>query len=161
MKSIIFVDDEPHLLQGLKRMLRPMRHEWEMSFAQSGHEALDTLAQRPFDVIVSDMRMPGIDGPALFNEVMQRYPHMVRIVLSGQSSKETAMRSVASAHQYLSKPCEPEKLKQTVNRAFAIRSLLADESLKRPLSTPRSWRSCAMRMLRSSALAGSSPKTPE
>jgi YesN/AraC family two-component response regulator len=101
---ILFVDDELNVLQGLQRMLRVMRHEWNMAFAQSGQEALDILSKESFDVVVSDMRMPGMDGAQLLNEVMKRYPQIVRIVLSGQSDREMVLKSVRPAHQYLSKP---------------------------------------------------------
>ncbi|MEO5864400.1 MAG: response regulator, partial [Nitrospiraceae bacterium] len=82
MKQLLFVDDESKLLDGLKRSLRPMRHEWNMTFVSSGAEALKALEQAPFDVVVSDMRMPEMDGAQLLNEVQQRYPQIVRIVLS-------------------------------------------------------------------------------
>jgi CheY-like chemotaxis protein len=62
---ILFVDDEPHLLDGLRRSLRPMCKEWNPSFAAGGEEALAVLAREPFNVIVTDMRMPGMDGTAL------------------------------------------------------------------------------------------------
>ncbi len=129
-RRILFVDDETKVLQGLQRMLRPMRHEWEMSFAESGPAALQTLAEKPLDVVVSDMRMPGMDGVQLLTEVMQRYPQIVRIVLSGQSDRETILRSVGPTHQYLSKPCDAELLKATVARACALQDLLSDETLK-------------------------------
>ena len=73
-KRILFVDDEVNVLQGLRRMLNPMRHEWDMVFAESGQEALALLAQAPCDVIVSDMRMPGMDGTQLLTQVMERFP---------------------------------------------------------------------------------------
>jgi len=138
MKRILFVDDEPYVLQGLKRMLHPMRHEWAMEFAGSGEEALDTFARQPFDVIVSDMRMPGIDGATLLSEVMRQYPQTVRIVLSGHSSNETAFKMVGTAHQYLAKPCDAETLKRTVERAFVLRELLQSESLKKVLASVKS-----------------------
>jgi HD-like signal output (HDOD) protein len=134
MKSILFVDDEPHILQGLQRMLRPMRREWEMAFASSGQEALDLMARRPFDIIVSDMRMPGMDGATLLSRVMERYPQTVRLALSGQSDKETIFRSVGPTHQFLSKPCDADLLKETVNRAFALRELMGNRALERVIS---------------------------
>lgn len=137
-RRILFVDDEPNVLQGLQRMLRSMRHGWEMAFAESGLVALDLLASAPFDVIVSDMRMPGMDGAQLLSEVMRRHPQIVRIVLSGQSDQETLLRAVGPAHQYLAKPCEAERLKATVSRACALHDRLADESLKRLVSQMKS-----------------------
>lgn len=130
MRRIIFVDDEPNVLKALQRMLRPMRKEWEMAFASSGQEALDQMAESPFDVVVTDMRMPGMDGAALLTEVREQYPDMVRFVLSGQSDQETIFRSVGPTHQFMAKPCEPEVLKNTVDRAFKLRDLLNDDALK-------------------------------
>jgi CheY-like chemotaxis protein len=59
---ILFVDDEPNILQGLQRMLRGMRQEWDMAFASGGEEALDVMSKSGFDVVVTDMRMPGMNG---------------------------------------------------------------------------------------------------
>lgn len=134
MKKVIFVDDEKRILEGLRRLLRPMRKEWDMAFASGGDEALRTLARDTFDVIVSDMRMPGMDGAALLKTVMQRYPQLVRIVLSGQASEEAAIRSVGVAHQFLAKPCDAQKLKHTIDRAFSLRGVLGNESLTKVLS---------------------------
>jgi HD-like signal output (HDOD) protein len=129
-KRILFVDDEPNVLGGLQRMLRSMRHEWEMAFAAGGKEALDVLARESFDVVVTDMRMPGMDGADLLAKVMSRYPKTVRIILSGHSDREVIMKSIGPAQQYLSKPCDAEILKSTVVRACALRDLLANETLK-------------------------------
>lgn len=133
-KHILFVDDEENILEGLRRMLRVMRNEWEMDFANDGEEALKMMAEHPFDVIVSDMRMPGIDGVQLLTEVKSLYPHMIRIVLSGHSDREMILRSVGPTHQYLSKPCDSEILKSTVVRACALRDLLHDPSLQQLVS---------------------------
>ncbi len=138
MKKILFVDDETKILDGLKRLLRPMRKEWEMAFVNNGAEALETLAKDRFDVIVSDMRMPGMDGAALLTRVMRQHSQIVRIVLSGQSSREETIKSIGVAHQFLAKPCDPEKLKQTINHAFALRNLLTDETLTQTLSQLKS-----------------------
>ena len=141
MIRVLFVDDEPRVLGGLRRMLRPMRHEWQMEFAQGGPEALDALAEQSFDVIISDMRMPGMDGGELLTEVMRRYPETVRIMLSGQSNKETVLRSVGPTHQYLAKPCDPELLKRVIARAYALRhaspNSIADAVTAQPAATVR------------------------
>jgi HD-like signal output (HDOD) protein len=130
MTRLLFVDDDAHLLDGIKRALRPMRHEWQMAFVTSGEEALATLEQAPFDVVVSDMRMPSMDGARLLNEVQRRYPQIIRIVLSGHSDREMIYHSIGASHQYLAKPCEVDRLKATIQRACALRELLKNESLR-------------------------------
>src|SRR6185437_12426399 len=111
MKRILFVDDEPKILEGLQRMLRPQRNEWEMAFAPGGEAALAMLAAENFDVIVSDMRMPGVDGAALLETVRANYPGMLRVILSGYTELEASYRAVPVAHQFLLKPCDPDALR--------------------------------------------------
>jgi len=111
-------------------MLHGMRHEWEMEFVESGQEALARLSSAPFDVLVTDIRMPGMDGAELLTETMARYPKVVRIVLSGQSDQETTLRTVGPAHQFLTKPCDAETLKATVARATDLRGRLSSDELK-------------------------------
>ena len=129
-KRILFVDDEPMVLTGLKRSLRPMRSEWEMVFAEGGEEALAAMDRQAFEIIVTDMRMPGMDGAQLLEEVQKRSPQTLRMVLSGQSDRETILRSVNPAHQFISKPCEGEELKSRLIRAFALKDLLQNPDLR-------------------------------
>ena len=130
MKRLLFIDDEENVLNGLQRMLRPMRHEWEMQFVNSGAEALQLLARTPYDVVVSDMRMPVMDGPKLLKEVQGRYPHIVRIVLSGQSDRLMIAEARGATHQYLGKPCKSDILKATISRVCRLQGLLADDELR-------------------------------
>jgi len=117
MKRILFVDDEPNLLDALRRMLRPLRPQWDMAFALGAEEALKILETMPVDVVVTDMRMPGMDGAELLLRVHTYYPNALRIVLSGHFDVEAAMRAVPVAHQFLTKPCEPEKLRAAIERS--------------------------------------------
>ncbi len=128
-KRILFVDDEPFILQGLKRMLHGQRHEWAMEFASGAAQALELMAQAPFDVVVSDMRMPGLNGAQLLTEVMRRHPRTVRIILSGHADKDLILQCVGSTHQYLSKPCDPEALKAVIQRAASLDYLRQHERL--------------------------------
>jgi HD-like signal output (HDOD) protein/ActR/RegA family two-component response regulator len=134
MKSILFVDDEPKVLNGLKRMLLPYGDRWQMEFACGGAEALTLLAASSFDVVVTDMRMPGMDGATLLNEVARLYPQMVRMILSGTWEQDVRMQAAMVAHQYLSKPCDPELLKVTLDRAFALRDVLVEPALRALIS---------------------------
>ncbi len=130
MKRVLFVDDDPNVLEGLRRMLHAMRDTWHMAFVQSAAEAQEILAGDSYDVIVTDMRMPGLDGAALLAFVRDNYPHMVRIVLSGQADMESILRTVGPSHQYLAKPCDADTLRKTVDRACSLSSLLSREELK-------------------------------
>ncbi|MBN2560064.1 MAG: HDOD domain-containing protein [Phycisphaerae bacterium] len=138
MKRILFVDDEPKVLEGIQRMLRPMRHEWDMVFARSGLEALIILVEQPADVVVSDMRMPQMDGVEFLTKVMHRYPQIIRIGLSGHSEREMILRAVGPTHQYLAKPCDPNHLKDVVARAFALREVLLKDAIRQVVSQMQS-----------------------
>jgi putative nucleotidyltransferase with HDIG domain len=131
---VLFVDDEVNVLSGLRRMLRGQRHVWDMHFASGGSAALEMMAAQPFEVIVTDMRMPGIDGAELLTQVSERFPGTVRLVLSGQSEHEKIFRAIGPAHQFMSKPCDPEVLISTIDRACGLQSELHSESLKRVTS---------------------------
>jgi putative nucleotidyltransferase with HDIG domain len=127
---LMFVDDEPAVLRMLQAMLRPMQKEWDMGFAESGELALRLMEQQPWDVLVSDMRMPGMNGAQLLNEVMKRYPRTVRIILSGYADEELVMKCVGATHQYLAKPLDLGVLKSTLRRIGALNERLASESLR-------------------------------
>ena len=135
MKTIIFVDDEPRILEGLQRMLRPQRKDWEMRFATSGAEALAMLAEQPADLVVTDMRMPVMDGAELLQHVRQLHPAAIRIVLSGYFDGEAALRAVPVAHQFLAKPCDALKLRAMIDRCSLSAEILADESARRIVGT--------------------------
>lgn len=145
-KRLLFVDDEPMILQGLRDLLRSRRREWDMHFACSAREALALLETVPIDVVVSDMRMPEMDGATLLRHVRDRSPRTVRIVLSGHAEMEFAVRTVPVAHQFLSKPCDPAQLAGVIGRACTLQALLGEEALQRRIgavstlpSLPRTW----------------------
>jgi HD-like signal output (HDOD) protein/CheY-like chemotaxis protein len=130
MTRILFVDDETRLLDGIRRFLYPMREVWQISFAGSGPQALEIMSRDPFDVIVTDIRMPGMDGTELLARVRELHPGTVRIVLSGQSDRDLTLKAAVSAHQYLSKPCDADSLKVTIARAVALKATFTDPALQ-------------------------------
>src|SRR6187402_706941 len=99
-KRVLFVDDEAAILDGLRAVLRPQRREWDMVFALGGPAGLAEVERSSFDVVVTDMRMPVLDGAELLTRVKQLQPHAVRLVLSGQTDAQTALKSVFTAHQF-------------------------------------------------------------
>ncbi len=129
--SILFVDDDQNILDGMRLVLRPMRHQWDTSFASSGEEALRLMEGGNFDVIVSDVRMPGMDGAQLLEVVAERWPETVRLVLSGYFDQSSVIGTVKLAHQYLSKPCSPDKIINAISKALRLRDIIASGALKR------------------------------
>lgn len=111
-------------------MLSPMRKEWAMRFANSGAEALAMLSAQPAEVVVTDMRMPEMNGAQLLNEVMRRYPKTIRIILSGYADTEMVMQCIGGTHQFLSKPCDGETLRAAVARALELDRWISNDALK-------------------------------
>jgi HD-like signal output (HDOD) protein len=128
---VLFVDDEPLVLQGLERTFRPMRRDWDMRFADGGPAALAELERQGADLVISDMRMPGMDGGQLLASIMARWPGTIRIILTGQADRDLVHRTIGPAHQFLQKPCDAELLKTTVQRLWRLRASLASEPLRR------------------------------
>ncbi len=123
---ILFVDDEPQVLHGLRRLLRPMRDKWAMHFATSAARALELQEAERFDVVVSDIRMPDMDGVELLERIRQTAPDTVRIALSGHSEPKELLRAAGTVHRYLTKPCRPNELRATIERTRALRQVLGD-----------------------------------
>jgi len=133
---ILFVDDEPNVLAGLRRLLRKHRKEWDMSFIEGGPAALDALERDRFDVLVTDMRMPQVDGVKLLTRSAELAPHMIRLVLSGHTETKAALQALPIAHDYLSKPCSPTALESVLKRAIHLYQTLAKAGLNGIVSKP-------------------------
>ncbi|GIF22378.1 HD-like signal output (HDOD) protein/CheY-like chemotaxis protein [Actinoplanes tereljensis] len=140
---VLFVDDEPRVLDGLRRMLRGQRNRWEMSFAGGGAEALVLLGERHCDVVVSDFRMPEIDGAALLEKVRTLSPDTARIILSGQTSADNVMRVMTLAHQFLNKPATSDEIIEAIEQVLgaqettsASAGLISDVSGVQSLPSP-------------------------
>lgn len=131
MKRVLFVDDEINVLNGLKRMLRTVARDWNMSFSQSGEQALEIMRKFPdFDVVVTDLNMDGISGADFLMRVRDEFPDTVRFVLSGCTDSHLILKVSNVAHQILGKPCEPRQLYNSVSRAFALRDQLNTGAVK-------------------------------
>lgn len=131
---ILFVDDDPLVLMLLQRQLRARRTEWEMEFVGDGHEALALMAVQPAEIVVSDLRMPGMNGVELLSEVRQRYPQTIRLIHSGDADSQLVFSSAGCAHQFLSKPCEAEIIDRTLARVARVQESLGNHQLRALLS---------------------------
>lgn len=128
--TILFVDDEQHLLDGLRRNLRRNRETWNMVFLDGGEAALDYMASNSVDAVVSDMRMPIVDGASVMAEAAHRHPQSIRIVLSGHTEQDMLLRAMGSTHQFIPKPCEPDLLVDILHRLLNLRYSTDTESLR-------------------------------
>ncbi|PKO15818.1 MAG: two-component system response regulator [Chloroflexi bacterium HGW-Chloroflexi-10] len=138
MEKLLFVDDNPEILNSIRRMLYPMRSIWEMEFAASGEEALEKIKRNYYDVLISDIRMPNMDGVTLLEHTRNISPETIRIALSGQSDYETSLHAIGPIHQFLSKPIEATSFKQVLISALKLNDLLTDVSVKKTISKMRS-----------------------
>lgn len=128
---ILVVDDDTNILNGLRRLLRSMSDQWEMTFIDGARQALVMMELSPFDVVVSDMRMPQIDGAQLLSEVQQRHPGTVRVILSGYADQDSVLRTVGPAHQYVAKPSDAATIVDIIRRTLELRRLVEQEGLRR------------------------------
>lgn len=128
---VLFVDDEPNVLSAIRRMLRSKHKEWDMTFAESGEMALALFQDNSFDVVISDIRMPGMDGAELLQKIKDSYPNTIRIALSGQVGLNEVIRSIRAVHQYISKPCEAQELVNKIEGAIKSRNILSDQKMQK------------------------------
>ena len=134
MQRILFVDDEPFLLAALRRSLRSKRDEWEMHFCEDGNDALRVFDQHPVDALVTDMRMPKMTGSELVNEVVLRKFDTARVLLTGQSEQQSILPCLGLVHRFLTKPCEPNHLVQTLDALLLARRRIQREDLRSALT---------------------------
>jgi len=112
-----------------------MRAEWDMTFVEGGQNALDAFQSNSYDVVVSDIQMPGMDGTQLLTEIMHQHPHTVRIALSGHAEEESVLRTIGPVHEYLTKPCDPTQLTETITRMCALLEVLEAKPLETLMSS--------------------------
>ncbi|MCM2334778.1 MAG: response regulator [Anaeromyxobacteraceae bacterium] len=128
---LLFVDDERPILNGLRNVLHGDRDRWDLRFALGAAEALRQQEAAPADVVVTDMRMPEVDGLALLRAIQEGWPQATRIVLSGYADLAAVAQASSVAHRYLLKPCDPEVLREVIERALELQQVLGSETLRR------------------------------
>lgn len=131
LTRLLFVDDEAAVLDGIRNALRRERKRWNMVFAVGPEAALAELGSTEFEVVVSDMRMPGMDGAALLERVRDLQPTALRFVLSGHADRGDVTRANSVAHHFLSKPCEPVVLRSMLERATDLNHRIQSEAVRK------------------------------
>jgi response regulator RpfG family c-di-GMP phosphodiesterase len=128
-QRVLFVDDEPNVLEGIQRTLRK---QVDLQTASSGAEALRLIGESgPFAVIISDMRMPAMNGAQFLAKVREREPDTVRMILSGHADLEATIAAVNEGHIYrfLTKPCPTDRLLAAVEDGLNQHRLLTAEKV--------------------------------
>ncbi|HYO91366.1 MAG TPA: response regulator [Pyrinomonadaceae bacterium] len=114
---ILVVDDEDNVRMTTAAILE--QEGYELDTASDGHEALDKIKDGDFDLVLTDLRMEGLDGSALLQEICSKHPNMVTVVLTGYASIESSIDALrCGVYDYLVKPCVVDDLKLTVRRAL-------------------------------------------
>ncbi len=128
--NVLVVDDEPKLCDLLSSALS--QNEVHVFTASNGVQALAILEQEDIDLVISDWRMPGMDGPQLLAEVKQRYSHLPVIVMTAYSTVKNAVQSMRNgAYDYIAKPFDIDELDITVHKALQFRDILRDNARMR------------------------------
>ncbi|MFH1463409.1 MAG: HDOD domain-containing protein [Pseudomonadota bacterium] len=128
--QVLLVDDEPAVVSALRRMLQLERPGWRIRCTTSGQEASALLDVETFDAVVSDIKMPGLDGIQLLERLRVIQPQAIRIALSGHTDRHELLRSVPTVHRFLPKPCDSHTLCDTIERACALTRELEDPALR-------------------------------
>ncbi|MEM8795543.1 MAG: HDOD domain-containing protein [Pseudomonadota bacterium] len=120
--NILFTDDDEKIINAFRRVTRPRRNEHAFLFANSGKEAMDIISGEPIDFIVTDMRMPGIDGADLLEWVSDKHTGIIRFILSGEAQADQTCRIVGKSHRFFAKPCSPEEIISAIMEIHELRS---------------------------------------
>lgn len=121
-KRILFVDDEQAVLQSIEHVLRRDRERWDMVFAVGGQRALEEIRACCFDAVVTDMRMPDVDGATVLAAAMAECPSTARILLTGYSDGDELARAQPAVDELLSKPCGAKALREAIARMLDARA---------------------------------------
>ena len=117
---ILFVDDDASVLTALARRLQPDRDRWNMVFVLGGQSALEEIARCAFDVVVSDYRMPEVDGFAVLAAARAACPSSATILLTGDANKVATSPAASALHRLLAKPCRTAELRAAIESSRAI-----------------------------------------
>jgi len=120
MIKIQLLDDEPHMLKALQRVLHP--HRWEVHSFSDGQEALESLAEHEYAVIISDYQMPNLNGITYLQFAKQRQPHAIRMMLSAHGDRQSMMQAInrAEIYRFLSKPWDDYEIETAVKSAIDL-----------------------------------------
>ena len=138
MHTLLFVDDQREILNALRRTLMQRMDDWDIHVAISGEEALKMIDAISFDVVVTDIKMPHMNGADLLEQVAEKHPSSIRFVLSGYTERDLVYRTIGNVHQFLSKPIDTDQLIISVQKALELKNRSLPESVQKIVNGLRS-----------------------
>ncbi len=132
--SILFADDNLAIIESLKRMSSNFNKNWVSSFAIGGVEAVELLEKKSFDVVITDLEMPIFNGVKLLKFIKKKFPHIIRIVYSGEFTKESVQEISPFTHRFIAKPCSTEKMLSCIDSTMFIHRVLDNKKIKKVLT---------------------------
>ncbi len=133
MQKVLLVDDNPNVLYSFKRALHSGNNPWVILTAESAADALDIMARESIDIIISDLRMPIMDGVTLLGIVSKQSPSTLRIAITGDADPILCQQATLVAHQFIAKPIEPQDLARIINQAVGVSSLVMKPDVKKAI----------------------------
>jgi HD-like signal output (HDOD) protein len=126
-KNLLFVDDQRQILKSINRIF--IDTSYTIFFAENGEEALQVLDKEKIDMIISDMRMPGMDGYRLLSKVKEKHPLVLRLILSGYAQENLVFKAIQNnlAKSYLRKPWDNHMLIETINQIFEVEKIIRNK----------------------------------
>lgn len=130
MYTLLFVDDQREILNAIRRTLMQQMDDWDVHVANSGDEALQMIEAISFDVVITDIKMPQMNGAELLEKVAEKHPSSLRFVLSGYTERDLVYRTIGNVHQFLSKPMDVTLLIEAIRKAIEFRDRLLPENIQ-------------------------------
>jgi HD-like signal output (HDOD) protein len=131
LNAILFVDDEETMCEMYSGFSHVLEEHYTVVTAKSGEEGAKLLRSRKFDVIVTDLTMPGMDGLRFLGHVVQNQPDCARIIISGYADRLKVARCLFVGHRYFNKPCDVPELAELLIRLASFRELVANDKVRR------------------------------
>lgn len=117
---ILFVDDSPYVVEGIARMLHDRRGDWDIQYADSGETALALFAKTPFDIVATDLQMPGMNGDTLIKRIRGQCPRTRYIVLCGDAEAPDAEAIARQGYPVIEKPCDGNEIQAVVEAEIQL-----------------------------------------
>jgi HD-like signal output (HDOD) protein len=133
---LLFVADDPRALEALQSRLWSRRREWDLVFTSDAADALERMSRAPFDLIVTDLRAPEIEGQTLLRAVQDKYPRAVRLALVDEVDPAGARAALRVAHQVLPRDCDPVLLQETIERTARVSQFVRADRLRALITRP-------------------------